>query len=344
MLLSDIAQRFGLTLKGEDADIVGLSTLEAAGPEDLTFLAGARHADLLATTRAGAVIVPPAFADRVQRALVTDNPYLAVARIAALFAKPQGEFAGVSPLAFVDPEATVAPDADVGPLAYVGPRAEVGPGCRIFPGAYVGEDCRLGPGCLLYPTAVLLAGTVLGSGVIVHAGAVLGADGFGFAQGPEGFVKIPQTGTVKIGDRVEIGANTCIDRAARDKTVVGSGTKIDNLCQVAHNVTIGEHSIMVAQVGISGSTKVGRGVLMGGQAGITGHLTLGDGCQIGSQAGVVKDVAPGAKIIGSPAIEGQAFMRAAVTFPKLPEMAKRLRALERELAELKKELAQGGER
>lgn len=343
MLLSDIAARFGLTLVGEDADIVGLSTLEAAGPGDLTFLASARYADQLAMTKAAAVIVPPAFADKVARGLVTDNPYLAVARIAATFAKPQGEFTGVSPLAFVADSATVGAGVDIGPFAYVGPRAEIGPGCRVFPNAYVGEDCRLGPGCILYPTAALLAGTVIGSGVIIHAGAVLGADGFGFAQGPEGFVKIPQTGTVKIGDRVEIGANTCIDRAARDKTVVGDGTKIDNLCQVAHNVTIGQHSIMVSQVGISGSTKVGRGVLMGGQAGITGHLTLGDGCQIGAQAGVTKDVAPGAKILGSPAIEAQSFLRAAVTFPKLPEMSRRLKALERELAALRNELAGGGE-
>ncbi len=335
--LSDIAAELGLELRGDDLDIAGVNTLEAAGPDEVSFLANPKYVPQLKTTAAGAVICSAEFAGDVERALVSENPYLDFGRCVALFARPQGCMQGIHAQAYVDPLAEVAEGCTVYPFAFIGPRARIGAGTTVFPGCYVGEDCVVGSGCILYPNVVLMAETVLGDDCILHAGVVLGADGFGFAPTPYGIQKIPQIGTVAIGNDVEIGANTTIDRAVLGATSVGDSTKIDNLVQIGHNVQMGEQCLIVAQVGISGSTKVGNNVTIAGQAGIAGHLSIGNGVTLGPKAGVAKSVPDGQILGGNPVVDKGTFLRTMTVMPKLPDMYKRLQQLEKELAALKNE-------
>lgn len=339
--LSALAERFGMRLKGADQDISGVNTLDAAGPTEVSFLASNKYLGALERTRAAAVIVDETHADKVGTALISPNPQLSMAQVAMLFDRPQGEFQGQSELAFVHPEAEVDPTATVYPFAYVARGARIGPQAKVFPFCYVGEESSLGKGSTLYPGVTLMARTQVGDGVIIHSGAVLGSDGFGYIPGPTGLMKVPQVGSVRIGDNVEIGCNTTIDRGSLGQTSVGRGTKIDNLVQIAHNVRIGEHSILVGQVGVSGSTNIGSGVQIAGQVGLAGHLTVGDGARIGAKAGVMQNVEAGSEVIGIPAMEAKRFFRIAVQQTKLPEMSKRIRALEMEIERLKQMLEHG---
>jgi len=344
MLLSELAAALGLTLRGEDREVAGVNTLEAAGPDQVSFLANPKYAGMLASTRAAAVIVDEAHAAAAPAAaLVSANPYLDFARALTLFAKPQGCLEGQSDQAFVHPEARVAQDAAIYPFAFVGARAVIGPGCQLFPHVYVGEDCVLGPGCALHPGATLMAGVRLGARVLVGPGTVLGSEGFGFAQDQAGRMKIPQVGVVEVGDDVEFGANAAVDRAALDKTRIGHRCKIDNLVQVGHNVVVGDDSVLVSQVGISGSTKVGSRVVMAGQVGVAGHLNIGDGVVIGPKAGVPHDIPAGKVVGGIPAMDRGLYLRNLALAPKLPELARRVASLERELAALKELLPKGDE-
>ena len=281
--LSEIAAQLGLILQGDDAEVIGVNTLEGAGPDEVSFLANPKYADQLAATRAGAVIVRPEHAGDVRRALISENPYQDFGRVLELFAAPQGSFSGISPLAFIHPDAELGDGVTVYPFVYIGPHATVGSGVKLFPGVYVGENVRIGKGTTVYPNAVLMAGTHVGEGCILHPGSVLGADGFGFARTPAGIQKIPQVGKVTIGNAVEVGANAAIDRAVLDATRIGDGTKIDNLAQIGHNVQIGRNGFVVSQVGISGSTTVGDNCTFAGQVGIAGHLHIGDNVTIGPQ-------------------------------------------------------------
>ena len=333
--LSHMAELLGLRLQGEDMTVTGVNTLEEAGPTEVSFLANPKYASQLADTRAGAVIVRPEHAHEVRRALIGDEPYPAFARAIGLFARPQGEFAGLSPLASIHPEAVLGEGCAVAPFAYIGARARLGEACRVFPGCYVGEDCELGKGCVLYPNAVLMAGTRLGEACVLQPGAVLGAEGFGFVRTPEGIRKIPQIGRVVAGDRVEVGANSAVDRAALSSTVLDDGTCLDNLVQVGHNVRLGKDCLIVSQVGISGSTHVGDNVTMAGQAGVAGHLRIGNGVTIGSQSGIAKDIPDGQTVGGTPAVDYTTFMRTLALMPRFPELFKRLSKLEKELEALR---------
>lgn len=332
---SFIAEKLGLTLRGEDREITGINTLENAGPGDISFLANPKYAQFLSATRAGAVIVSEEYAGAVATALVSANPYFDFARAVGFFAKPQGGFTGISELASVDKDARLGNTVTIYPFAYVGPRAVIGDGCRVFPGCYIGEDCLVGGGSLLYPNSVLMAGTVLGKGCILHPGSVLGADGFGFVRTPMGIQKIPQIGTVGIGDGVEIGANAAVDRAVLGMTSIGDNTKVDNLVQLGHNVTVGKECFIVSQVGVSGSTKIGDRATLAGQVGVAGHLTIGNDVTIGPQSGVAKDIPANTTCGGSPCVDGKTYMRTLVTMPKLPDMHKRLNLLEGEVKALK---------
>ena len=332
---SFIAEKLGLTLKGEDREITGINTLENAGPGDISFLANPKYAQFLSATRAGAVIVSEDYADKVATALVSANPYFDFARAVGFFAKPQGSFSGVSESAFVHADALLESDVTVYPFAYIGPGARIGARVQVFPGVYVGEDCVVGEGSILYPNAVLMAGTTLGKGCIVHAGVVLGADGFGFVRTPLGIQKIPQIGVVAVGDDVEIGANTAVDRAVLGATRVGDSTKIDNLVQIGHNVVVGRESFIVSQVGVSGSTKIGDRSTLAGQVGVAGHLSIGNDVTIGPQAGVAKDIPDNTTCGGSPCVDGKTYLRTLAVMPKLPDMHTRLRRLEDEIKELK---------
>jgi UDP-3-O-[3-hydroxymyristoyl] glucosamine N-acyltransferase len=334
LLISAIAAQLGLELRGNDLAVTGVNTLELAGPEEISFLANSRYISKLASTQAGAVIVSQEYANEVKCALISKNPYQDFGRVLSLFAKPQGSLSGVSELAFIHPEAQIDVSATIYPFAYIGPRTNIGANCTIFSGCYIGEDCVVGKNTLLYPNITIMARTQVGENCIIHAGAVLGSDGFGFSRVGESIEKIPQIGVVRIGNNVEIGANTTIDRAVLDVTVVDDGTKIDNLVQVAHNVRIGKRSLIVSQVGISGSTTVGDECTLAGQVGLSGHLNIGDRVTIGPQSGVARDIAAGQTVGGSPAVEQGVFMRTLANMPKLPDLFKRVSKLERQLADL----------
>lgn len=341
MLLSEIAKRLELEHAGSDLDILGVNTLESAGKSELSFLVNPRFVKMLEHTGAGAVLVGPEYADRVEAALISANIYMDLARVVSLFAKPQGEFAGQSQLAYVGRQVEIHETATIHPFAYIGPETTIGSGTTVFPGCYVGERCRIGNNCVLYPNAVLMADTTLGDRCIVQPGSVLGGDGFGFAQTPGGHMKIPQIGRVVLGNDVEVGTNTSIDRAALDKTSIGSGSKIDSLVQIGHNVRIGEHCLVVAGTGIGGSTKIGDGVIIGGQAGIKDNIEIGDGCMIGARGGINNNLPAGSKVTYNPMMEVGTFLRVGAALPRLPELLKRVRRLEKELERLQ-EAGSGG--
>jgi UDP-3-O-[3-hydroxymyristoyl] glucosamine N-acyltransferase len=334
MLLSELARQLNLTLDGADREISGVNTLADAGPDQVSFLANPKYRDQLALTRAAAVILTAEDADGVETALISDTPYLAFARAVQLFARPQGSFSGQSGQSFIHPEASVADSATIAPNVFIGAGAEIGSDTTLFPGCYVGEECRVGQGCTLYPNAVLMAGTEVGDRVTLHAGVVLGSDGFGFAQSQAGMEKFPQIGRVVVEDDVEIGANSTIDRAALGETRIGRGTKIDNLVQLGHNVLVGKNSIIVAQVGVAGSTTIGDQVILAGQVGVAGHLTIGDRCRVGAQSGIGRDLEPGTDVSGTPAMPHGTYLRASTTIPRLPDMARRIRKLEKELEKM----------
>lgn len=341
MLASLLARDLGLVLVGQDRDLTGVNTLEAAGPGDLSFLANPKYAPMLATTRAGCVLVASREQARgTASALVSGNVYQDLAKVLHLFARPQGEMAGVSPLAFVDASAELGENVTVMPFAFIGPRTKIGANTRVFPHCYVGEDCVLGADCLLYPGVRLMARTRLGERVIVQPGAVLGADGFGYAPTPNGHAKIPQIGAVDIEGDVEIGANACIDRAALDVTRVGRGTKVDNLVMLAHNVRVGRNCLIVSQVGVAGSTRIGDNCVLAGQAGLVDNLTIGNNVVIGAQAGVSNSLPDNYRGAGSPILAQGDYQRASVGVRRLPQIMKQLSRLEKEVEELKTALAE----
>lgn len=340
--LADIAAKLGLELRGEDRTITGLAPLAEAGPEQLSFLAEARYLNQLTATKAGAVICGAQHTDKAPCAvLVADDPTLAMAGAAALFAKPEGSVTGHSPLAHVDSTAEVHESAVVYPFAYIGPGVRVGEGTIIYPQVYIGEEAEIGAGCALLPGVTVMARAKLGSGVVLHPGAVVGADGFGFAPGPRGLVKIPQIGGVTLADGVEIGTNACVDKGALGDTSIGLGTKIDNLTQVGHNVRIGSHTVLAGQVGVSGSTTIGDGVQIGGQAGLADHIHIGDGVRVGAQSGLMRDVEPGKDVFGYPATDAKHYLRAVAHMLKLPALAARLRRLEKDVAALAARMDKG---
>ena len=299
--------------------------LDLAGPDCISFLDNARYAGALAATGAGAVLVAPRHAARVPVgtvALVVEDPYHAYARVVARLhpeaVRPQSVFGakGISPGAFVHPDARLEAGVDVDPGAVIGPRAEIGAGTLIAAHAVIGPDVRIGRDCSIGPHASLVH-CLAGNRVIIHAGARIGQDGFGFAMGPRGHLKVPQIGRVVIQDDVEIGANSTIDRGANRDTLIGEGTKIDNLVQIGHNVVIGRHCVIVALTGISGSTKLGDFVVIGGQAGVAGHMDIGAGAQIAAQAGVMTDVPAGGRWGGTPARPMREFFRTLAGIEKL---------------------------
>lgn len=329
MRLSEVAGKVGLTFSGHDIAVSGVNTLGKAGPGDIAPLLSRKYLPQLASTQAGAVLCEARHAPAGASCLISENPKLDWARVVALFAKPQGCLTGVSAQAFVHPEAEIGEGVTLYPFVFIGARARVGKGATLFPGVYVGEDCIVGANATLYPNVALMAGTVLGEGVIIHAGAVLGSDGYGYAQGPAGHVKVPQVGNVVIGRDVEIGANAAIDRAALESTKVGDGTKIDNLVQIAHNVETGKHCLIISQVGIAGSTKLGNGVVLAGQAGLRDNISLGDGVQVAAQSGVGQDLPPGTIVGGSPSMDAATYLKVSLTLPKLPELMRRVKRLEK---------------
>jgi len=331
--LSDLAASLHLAREGaEDPLITGGAGLDSAGPGQISFVDHPRYLRLLATTRASAVIVRPGVACDLP-CLRSPDPHAAFAAVLALFAPPRARIfpPGVHPTAVVDPAAVVGRDVAIGPYSVIGAGARLGDGCALGAHVVIGPDATLGDGCTVYPHVTVREGVEIGAGVILHAGAVIGSDGFGYRPGPDGLVKIPQIGGVVLEDGVEIGANACVDRAQTDATRVGAGTKIDNLVQIGHNVTIGRSCALSAQAGISGSSRLGHGVVLGGQVGIADHLTVGDGVKVGAQSGLDRDAPPGAMLFGSPAVERRRAYRLVALTHRLPDLFARLRRVEAKL-------------
>lgn len=337
--LGQIAAALGATLQGDPSRVVtAVAPLGSAGPTDISFLTDMRHVKQARASRAGAFLTPLETADLPAPMLRCRAPRLALAELLAMFHPPAVAAAGVHPSAVVAPEAHVHPSAAIGALAVVGAGAVIGARAHLYPLVYVGEGVEIGEESILYPSVVIRDGVRIGCRVVIHPGAVIGADGFGYASDGTAHRKIPQVGSVLIEDDVEIGANAAIDRAMLGQTIIRRGTKIDNLVQVGHNVEIGEHSVLAAQTGISGSCSLGRHVVMGGQVGLADHLTVGDGAQFAAQAGVMTNVAAGERMWGSPARPAAQARRIAVAMLELPELIRRARVLERRLRRLEARL------
>jgi UDP-3-O-[3-hydroxymyristoyl] glucosamine N-acyltransferase len=333
--LGELATALGATLEGDPRRVVtGVAPLETAGPDQVSFLTHARYEDAAKASRAGAFIAGSGTAGLPAPVLRVRAPQQALVDVLNLFHPPAALVPGVHRTAVVAPDAAIDPTASVDALAVVEARARIGPRVRVRPLVYIGAGVEIGEDSTIGAHVALLSGVRLGRRVIVHPGAVLGADGFGFAFDGAQHRKIPQTGGVLVEDDVEIGANTTIDRATFGDTIIRRGTKIDNLVQIGHNVEVGEHSILVSQVGVSGSARLGRGVVLAGQVGVADHVSVGDGALVGAQAGVPSDLEAGGKYLGTPARPMLEAKRIMAAESRLPELLRRVRALERALAKL----------
>lgn len=332
---AELAERLqGRVVGDPGVTLTGFAPADSAGPGDLTWAESPKHLARAEASAAAAILVAADVTSR-KTLIRVPNARLAFARVLPWF-YPEPEFApGIHPTAVVAASARVDPTAHVGPLCVVGERAQLGPRVVLMAGDYVGDDCVLGEDTRLFPGVTLYAGTRVGCRVRLHAGVVVGSDGFGYVLDGGAHRKVPQVGHVVIEDDVELGANVTVDRGALGATVIGRGTKVDNLVQIAHNVVIGEHCIVVAQAGIAGSTRLGHHVTVAGQAGIVGHLKVGDRAVIAAQSGVTNHVPAGEVWLGSPARPAVQMKRLYVLMERLPEMARRLAELEKELAALK---------
>jgi UDP-3-O-[3-hydroxymyristoyl] glucosamine N-acyltransferase len=334
--LSELAAELGGVVVGDGTAVIhGVAGIREAQPGDITFLANARYVSYLNDTHASAVICNREPRVAPLPLLQVDNPYLAFQKLVRIF-RPESfrPPAGVHPSAVVAEGASLGREVSIGPHCVIERGARIGDRTVLMAGGYVGAEAAIGDDSLIYPGVVIREECAVGSRCIVHAGVVIGADGFGFAFDAGRYHKVPQVGNVVIGDDVEIGANTTIDRATTDSTRVGDGTKIDNLVQIGHNVVIGRHCIIVAQVGISGSTELEDYVVIGGQAGLIGHIRIGRGAQIGAQSGVPRSVAPGEIVTGYPAVPQSLFKRISAYMQKLPQLFQRTKALEERVMKL----------
>lgn len=327
--LKEIADRVGGRLEGDPGRrLTGVQPLDAAGPRDLSFLTHPRYREAAAISRAGALLVRTGEQVEGRDLILVASPYTALATVMELFFPRRHPAPGVSPQAVVADGAVLGRDVSVGPLAVVADGCRLGDRVVLMPGVVLGEGVNVGPDTVLHPGVVIAEGTVIGARVVIHAGAIVGSDGFGYGEAEGGRARIPQVGIVRIGDDVAIGAGTTIDRATFGETVIGAGSRLDNLVQVGHNVTIGEGSVLVAQTGIAGSTRLGRSVVMAGQSGAAGHLCIGDGAVVGAKSAVLADLDPGAFVIGHPAIDHREWKRAQAAWRRLPDLLRRVQRLE----------------
>ena len=339
-LLGEIAEHVGGTLEGDpEIKIRGVDGMETAGPDKLSFVTNPKYVRHLGQCRAAALIVPSSLGGLDYARIVSEKPYLALAKAAQMFAEPPLLAPGAHASAHIEKDALMGAEVSVGPLAHVGSGSKIGAKSRIYGGAYIGRNVEIGEGCLIYPRVTILDGCLIGNGVIIHSGTVIGSDGFGFAQDDLGHhYKIPQIGIVRIDDDVEIGANCTVDRATFGRTWIQRGAKIDTLVQIAHNVVVGEYSILIAQVGISGSTRIGRHVILAGQVGVAGHLEIGDGVRVGAKSGVPHSIKAGEDRMGIPAVPQKEWFKNLTNMRRLDRFRTDLHNLEKKVQELEKEL------
>jgi UDP-3-O-[3-hydroxymyristoyl] glucosamine N-acyltransferase len=337
MKLSEIAEKLGCEVRsGGETEIHRMAGIDEAGPGCLTFVSNRKYVSHIKTTRASAIILGYDVPEVPIPSLRSANPYLAFAQALELFAEPLRPEPGIHPMAIIAPDASIGLNPSIGACVVVGTGCTIGSNAVLYPFVMLYPKATLGDDVVLHSHVVVREHCRLGSRVIVQNGVVIGSDGFGFAPKDDGtYYKIRQTGRVVIEDDVEIGANTTIDRAAVGETVIGRGAKLDNLVQVGHGSSVGDHSVVAAQAGLAGSTQLGRGVKVGGQVGFAGHQAIGDAAVVTAQSGVHGDLEPGAVVSGSPAFDTGTWRRAVIAFAKLPEMLRRISCLEKEMERIK---------
>ncbi|UCF78152.1 MAG: UDP-3-O-(3-hydroxymyristoyl)glucosamine N-acyltransferase [Candidatus Eiseniibacteriota bacterium] len=339
MRLDELAEILdGVVVGDGSVEITGVAGIREAQEGDITFLVNPKYESYAATTKASAVILANDH-KRISKPIIQiDNPYLAFLKAVRLFkGDTQKVEVGTHPSAVIGKNVKVGRDVSIGPLVVIEDDVVLGDNVALMASCFVGPRCRIGKGTFVYPNVTLREDVVIGERVIIHSGAIIGSDGFGFAKDGEVYRKIPQVGNVEVGDDVEIGANVTIDRATTGTTLIGRGTKIDNLVQIGHNVVVGENSIIVAQVGISGSTEIGKGVTLAGQVGIVGHIKIGDYAMVGSQAGVTKSVPSRTRVSGYPAAPHEVSKRLHASLKRLPQLLKQFKELDKRVQGLERE-------
>lgn len=334
----------GTIVGNPETTVSDFAKIEEGRPGCISFLANDKYENHIYTTESSIVLVNNDFLPReaIKATLIkVPNAREAVAKLIRIYTEMQPKPKGIASTAFIDPTATIGKDVYVGPFVAIGPKAVIGDGCVLHPHATVGAGATIGDNTEMYPGSVVYHGCRVGKNCILHAGCVIGADGFGFEPTPEGYGKIPQIGIAVLEDDVEIGANTCVDRAVMGETIVRRGTKLDNLVQIGHNCEVGSHTVMSAQVGVAGSTKIGQWCMFGGQVGIAGHATIADGTQAGAQSGIPNSVKkPGQQLMGSPAIDPRTWWKAQAVIKQLPDMWASMNRMKKEIEELKAQLQQ----
>jgi len=338
-----IAEVLKGTIEGDHTTKVStFAKIEEGIPGSLTFLANPKYAHFIYETQASVVLVNNDFVpDKpIQATLIrVANAYSSLAVLLNMVEQAKPKKNGIDPTAFIAVSAQIDDTCYIGNFAYIGENCKIGKNCMIYPYAYIGDHTIIDDDTIVYPHVSIYQGCKIGKRCIIHSGAVIGSDGFGFAPEGESYSKIPQMGNVIIEDDVEIGANTTIDRAVMGSTIIRRGVKLDNLVQIAHNVEVGENTVMAAQVGIAGSVKIGRHCMFGGQVGLSGHITVADNVTFGAQAGVISSVKEETTLLGAPAINAKNFMRSSAVFGRLPDMYRAMGQMQREIEELKKQIS-----
>jgi len=333
--VADIARHLGAEVVGDaSVKITGFSPADRSRPGDLTFAENDSYLQRAENSAATAVIVENADRASVKVLIRVPNTRVAFAKVLPLFFPEKCPSPGIHSSAVVSESAQIHPTAHIGPACVIGENVRIGPGCILQALDFVGDGCLLGEDVKLFPNVTLYSTTEVGNRVRIHAGTVVGSDGFGYVEDAGAHLKVPQIGNVIIRDDVELGANVTVDRGALGPTVIGAGTKVDNLVQIAHNVGIGENCLIVAQTGVAGSTKVGDDVVLGGQSGVSGHLRIGNGVSVGAQSGVMKNLRDGERVWGCPAVSDRQAKRQMIAVQHLPDMVRRMQELEKRIATL----------
>ncbi|HXS78217.1 MAG TPA: UDP-3-O-(3-hydroxymyristoyl)glucosamine N-acyltransferase [Terracidiphilus sp.] len=334
MKLGELASRLGAELRGNpDAEVTGVKGIEEAGASEITFVANPKYAGLARKTSAAAVLVEPEFPEIETATLRIKNPYHAFSRALGMFYQPPAYTPGVHPSAVIDPTAEIGEGAHIGAYVVIGPHVKLGGDATLLPHVVLYPGVKAGRKFFAHAHAVVRENCELGDDVTLENGAIVGADGFGFSKNDQGhWEKIPQSGPVHLGDRVEIQANACVDRATVGSTEIGDGSKIDNLVQIGHGSRVGKDTLICAQTGLAGSSVIGNNVILAGQTGVAGHCAVGDGVILTAQSAVSHDIAPGKMISGSPGFDNRIWLRAVTIFQRLPELLKRIDRLEKRLA------------
>jgi UDP-3-O-[3-hydroxymyristoyl] glucosamine N-acyltransferase len=336
-----IAQLLNGTVEGDPGTkVYTIAKIEEGHEGALSFLANPRYEHHIYTTGSSAVLVRNDFipSREVKATLIrVEDPYQSVARLLAVYQQAKPAKKGIHPSSVIDESASLGKDIYIGACAVISENAVIGEGSSIHAQTYIGDSAKVGKNCILYPGVKVYKDCVIGDNCILHAGVVIGADGFGFAPATDSdFIKIPQIGNVVVEDNVEIGANTCIDRATMGSTVIRRGVKLDNLVQIGHNAVIGENTVIAGQTGIAGSTRVGRNCMLGGQVGVVGHLSIADGCKVGAQTGIIGSVREeNSSVFGTPSLDSKKFLKSYAYFARLPELNSRVDEMEKAVELLK---------